>query len=102
MDSPRRPGEQIKLFPKQFNDFYKGNNFYVTLAYKNRVLIGQAFYLRKKLASGKYVTWIVQLVVSKKHRNQGIAKRIMQSIWGFSDDYAWGLFTPNINTIKVL
>ena len=101
-EASKKAGEQIKMLPEYYRKNYFKKNYYIVLAYKNSVLVGQALYLRKKIDNQKCITWIVQLVVKKKERGQHIAKKLMQSIWGFSNDYAWGLVTPNIITIKTL
>lgn len=101
-NAPCKAGENIKMAPSYYKKHYFKNDYYITLAYKNRVLVGQALYIRKKVNKWKYMTWIVQLVVKKTEREKGIAKKLMQSIWGFSNDYAWGLVTPNIYTIQTL
>lgn len=100
-NSPIRAGENIKMSVEYYKQHYFKKHYYVALAYKNRSLVGQALYIRKK-HKNKYMTWILQLVVKKSERRKHIAKKLMQSIWGFSNDYAWGLVTPNINTIKTL
>lgn len=48
------------------------------------------------------MTWVLQLVVDDKYRRQGIASTLLRSIWGFSDDYAWGLATANPCTVRTL
>ena len=48
------------------------------------------------------MTWVLQLVVDTNYRRQGIASTLLRSIWGFSDDYAWGLATTNPCTVKTL
>ena len=101
-DSPINPGERVKMSAEYYRKHYFKNNYYVALAYKNSALVGQALYVRKKFKRHKYMTWILQLVVKESERGKHIAKKLMQSIWGFSNDYAWGLVTPNINTIKTL
>lgn len=101
-NSPHKPGQPIKMTVSYYKEHYYKKNYYIALAYKNRTLVGQALYVRKKINKKKFITWIIQLVVKKNARGNGIAKKLMQSIWGFSNDYAWGLATPNIYTIKTL
>ena len=62
----------------------------------------RAVYIRKQYQKKQTITWVVQLVVDIAYRGKGIASRILQSIWGFSDDFAWGLATTNPCTIKAL
>ncbi len=103
-ESFRRPGEQIKMPASYYRKNYCKPNFYVALARLNGVLIGQAFYLRKDYSEQGYgiMTWVLQLVVDTRYRRRGIASTLLRSIWGFSDDYAWGLATTNPCTVKTL
>ena len=97
-----KKGRQIKLSPKYYKRNFSSNDFtYVALAYYKQILIGQAFYIIEKTEKGN-ATWVVQLVVKKEFRRQQVAKRLLFSIWGFSNDYAWGLATTNPLTIKTL
>ena len=97
-----RPGERVKLSSAYYRKNYMKEDYYVALAeHKNRV-VGQAFYIRKKYVNIGIMTWIVQLVVDIDYRKRGIAGTLLRSIWGFSDDYAWGLATANPCTVKTL
>ncbi len=102
--SKRRPGEQIRMPASYYRKNYCRDNFYVALARLDGVLIGQAFYLRKDYTEQGYgvMTWVLQLVVNTSYRQRGIASTLLRSIWGFSDDYAWGLATTNPCTVKTL
>jgi len=102
--STRRPGEQIRMPVSYYRKNYCRENFYVALARLNGMLIGQAFYLRKDYSEQGYgiMTWVLQLVVNTSYRQRGIASTLLRSIWGFSDDYAWGLATTNPCTVKTL
>lgn len=101
MDSKRRPGEKI-IFSPQMYQRYVREDFYIATARYDNELIAHAFYIRKKYPDYGTMTWVLQLVVSKKHRKQGIASKLLHSIWGFSNDYAWGLATANPCTVKTL
>lgn len=100
-DSTVRPGEQIRMSPKYYIQNYQGENFYVAMARYKGSLIAHAFYIRKKCKEGM-VTWVLQLVVDKDYRKKGIASTLLRSIWGFSDDFAWGLASANPCTVKTL
>lgn len=99
--SPVRPGEQIKMSSKYYVQNYRGENFYVAMARHKERLVAHAFYIRKKCKEGM-VTWVLQLVVDKEYRKKGIASTLLRSIWGFSDDFAWGLASANPCTVKTL
>lgn len=48
------------------------------------------------------MTRVLQLVVDQEYRRKGIASTLLRSIWGFSDDFAWGLASANPCTVKTL
>ena len=97
-----KKGRQIVMKPGYYKRNLTSNDYtYVALAYYNTTLIGQAFYVIEKTKQGNAI-WVVQLVVKKEFRRQQIAKKLLFSIWGFSNDYAWGLATTNPLTIKTL
>lgn len=93
--------KQIKLGKTYYQKLAQKNDNYVALAYYKDILIGQAFYVVENTTEGN-MTWVIQLVVDKKYRRQQVAKKLLFSIWGFSNDRAWGLATTNPVTIKTL
>lgn len=95
-------GQRIKLSPKYYANFAKNPNMWVSLAFSGDKLIGQCFFLRKSIADGKVCTWVTQLVVHSFYRNRRIGTKLLQSAWGFSDYYAWGLATASSLTIRTL
>ena len=97
-----KPGERVKMGPTYYVRNYCKKDFYVAMARDNGQLVGQAFYIRKKYEKYGMMTWVLQLVVNREYRKQGIASTLLRSIWGFSDDYAWGLATANPCTVKTL
>ena len=98
----KKRGKQIALKSSYYKRNFTSNDYtYVALAYYKYELVGQAFYVIEKTDQGN-ATWVVQLVVKKEFRRHDIAKRLLFSIWGFSNDYAWGLATTNPLTIKTL
>ena len=95
-----REGKRIKFPSSRYEEYRELNNTYVALAILDGVIIGQAFYLKDIFGKNDNISWVLQLVVHKDYRKQGIAKTLLHSIWGFSDDYAWGLATSNALTVK--
>jgi len=92
--------KQIQLKPSYYKRNFTSNDYtYVALAYYETTLVGHAFYIIEKTSKGN-ATWVLQLVVKKDFRRQQIAKKLLFSIWGFSN--AWGLATTNPLTIKTL
>ena len=68
----------------------------------NGKLIGYAIALRGLSGSNEKIIWITQFVIHEDYRNTGIGKRLLFSIWGFSDFFAWGLVTANPYAIRAL
>lgn len=101
-EGSERNGKRIKFPNKRYEEYRALDNTYVALAILNGVIIGQAFYLKDIFGKNDYISWVLQLVVHEDYRKQGIAKTLLHSIWGFSDDYAWGLATSNALTVKTL
>lgn len=64
--------------------------------------VGHALYVRKKYNPYGTMTWVLQLVVDVHYRRKGIASTLLRSIWGFSDDFAWGLVSANPCTVRTL
>lgn len=111
IDDPKHPGQQIKMGIKHYKRDYCIPHIYIARARWKGNLIGHAIYLRKKCEIKErteqrkhngIVTWVLQLVVDEECRQQGIASMLLKSIWGFSDDYAWGLASANPCTIRTL
>lgn len=100
-DKPK--GQQIKMSAALYKKFYAGrNNMFVSLCYGDDILLGQAFFLKKRIKDKGDCTWVTQLVVHNKYRNRKIGSKLLQSAWGFSNYYAWGLATANAITLKTL
>ncbi len=97
-----RKNTNIRFPKKNYQEYQNDPDAYVALAIISGKIIGQAFYLRKKIDGGRFVSWVLQLVVDTKYRRRGIAKTLLLSIWGFSNDYAWGLATSNAVTVMTL
>lgn len=62
---------------------------FVAMVYFESNLIGHAFYIKRKGEKTKNIIWILQLVVAKQFRGNGIGSKLLHSIWGLSDCYAW-------------
>ena len=100
--SPIRPGEQIRMSVSLYKENYVKPDRYIAMARHNGLLVGHAMYIRKQYKECGKMTWVLQLVVDDRYRRQGIASTLLRSIWGFSDDFAWGLATANPCTVKTL
>ena len=95
-------GRRIKMSPARYEALRQMEDMYVSYCLDDGMLIGSCFFLKKRLANDQTCVWITQLVVDSRYRKLGIAKRLLQSAWGFSDYAAWGLATANTITIKTL
>ena len=101
-DKPEKQGRRIKLPAGYYRKMGENPNMYVSLCYNGEQLLGHAFFLKKALHNGEKCSWVTQLVVHHSYRNRGVATRLLQSAWGFSDYFAWGLATTNAVTVKTL
>jgi len=101
-DSPIRPGENVRMGPAFFEKRFKKQNIYIATVRCHKRLIGQAVYIRRKYKDIGTMTWVMQLVVDADYREHGIGSTLLRSIWGFSNDFAWGLATANPCTVKAL
>ena len=105
---PQKIGKQISLSPRRLKEIFVDKpDRYVALIYNNDEIIGQAFYLRRKLIGfkqhkNKFITWVLQLVVKKEYRGHKLGSKLLHAIWGLSDNFAWGIYTSNPRTIKAL
>ena len=99
----KQKGEQIKMSPRLYKEMYgKHPDMFVSLCFYGDMLLGQAFFLRKNINDKGMCSWVTQLVVQNKYRNRKIGSKLLQSAWGFSNYYAWGLATANALTLKTL
>ncbi len=93
----------VKFPATVFKRMCKQDNYNIIVAKSKSKIIGYAIYFRGYINEKKdIISWVLSLVVSKEYRKQGIATKILQSIWIFSTDYAWGLATPNPMTVYTL
>lgn len=97
-----RPGEPVKLSIDKLRQWLTDEHVTLYYAMSNNVIVGYAIAFSKKESDYGTVTWVTQLVVHKDYRKQGIAKRILFSIWGFSDHFAWGIVSANPYAIRAL
>ncbi len=101
-DAPEgKAGKRVRMSSNYYRSNFMNDNYRVVLAKHGKTVVGQAFYLRDKIDDDTF-TWVLQLVVHTDYRRSGIGGRLLHSIWGFSDDGAWGLATANPFTVKTL
>lgn len=100
--APRHSGQKIKLSPERIRELLT-EEAWLYLAKTNDKLIGYAVAIRLKVKKPYGIcSWVTQLVVREEYRNKGIAKELLFSIWGMSDDYAWGIISSNPFAIRAL
>ena len=98
----KKPGDSIKLSSARLQDLIDGSNSQVAIAKHNEAIVGYAFSKQLTIPDKGLVSWVTQLVIHKNYRRSGIAKRLLNGIWGFSDHYAWGIVTANPYAVKAL
>lgn len=101
--STKNPGKPIKFSAERvISSFVSKPDRYVAMVFDEEKLIGHAFYMNRTIMRNKKIIWILQLVVDRKYRGQQIGTKLIHSIFGMSDSFAYGLFTSNPMTIKAL
>lgn len=100
--APRNPGKPIRLSAERLRSWLADPESAVYYASCGGRLVGYAIAIRKNVKGYGVVSWVTQLVVHKTYRKQGIAKRLLFSIWGLSGDYAWGILSANPYAIRAL
>lgn len=101
-DPQKRYGQNIKMYPQYYYNHYNDNNYRIAMAKIDGNLVGHAIYIKQHLSKDRKVSWVIQLVVNTNYRCLGIGTRLLHSIWGFTNYYAWGLATSNPCTVKAL
>jgi len=98
-------GKPIKLSKSRFKKmFVEKPNRYVVMMFDDDTLIGQVLYIRCNSPwhnDGK-ITFVQQLVVRRDYRGHRLGLKMLQAVFGFSNDDAWGLYTSNPLTIRAL
>lgn len=101
-EHPKMPGNRIRLSPKMLSKWLTDSDAAVYYAHIDDEIVGYAIAIRKKVKYYGIMSWVTQLVVHQDYRNQDIAKRLLFSIWGLSDDFAWGILSANPYAIRAL
>ena len=65
-------------------------------------MVGYAISIQTNYGTRGLISWVTQLVIREDHRKRDVAKRLLFSIWGMSDHFAWGLLTANPYAIRTL
>lgn len=100
--SPNNQGKRIKLSPARIRSWFDNQKSCLYYARIDGKLIGYAIAATLKEPRYKPIVWVTQLVVDEKYRHQGVAKRMLFSIWGMSSHYGWGIITSNPYAVRAL
>jgi 2-polyprenyl-3-methyl-5-hydroxy-6-metoxy-1,4-benzoquinol methylase/GNAT superfamily N-acetyltransferase len=101
--SPTHPGEPIRLSAARIRRWLtEPANPSIWYARNGSELIGYAIAQQAGIQFRGKVSWVTQLVVHRDFRNQAIGKRLLFSIWTFSNHFAWGLLSANPYAIRAL
>lgn len=95
-------GQNVKLSPKRIRKWLEGANSSLYCAKDEDVLVGYAIAIQLDIPKYGVISWVTQLVVHEKYRHQDIAKNLLHSIWGFTDNFAWGIVSANPYAIRAL
>ena len=91
----------VQLFPSRLKTWLH-NETVVATARLGKTLIAYAIAEQHEFEGRGVVSWVTQLVVHADHRNKDVAKRLLYSLWGFSDHYCWGLVSANPFAVRAL
>jgi 2-polyprenyl-3-methyl-5-hydroxy-6-metoxy-1,4-benzoquinol methylase len=97
----KKPGQPIKLSPAQIRNWLTADSL-VVWATAFGTMVGYAIAIHTQISEQGNIAWITQLVVHKDHRQVDVGKRLLFTIWGFSDYFAWGLLSANPYAIRAL
>jgi len=97
----RNPGKPIRLSPSQIKSWLTPDSL-VVWATAFGSMIGYAIAIHTQLSGYGNVAWITQFVVHKDHRQVEVGKRLLFTIWKFTDYFAWGLLSANPYAIRAL
>lgn len=99
----KKAGDRVTMSSKFMKEHYGSiEGCKIVCAFLGNGLVGQAIYLRKSYSHIGTMTWVLQLVVKQEFRRKKIGTKLLHSIWGFSNDVAWGLATANPYTVRTL
>jgi 2-polyprenyl-3-methyl-5-hydroxy-6-metoxy-1,4-benzoquinol methylase/GNAT superfamily N-acetyltransferase len=97
-----RPGERIRMGPERIGALLEIPGSGIAAARVRGELIAYATATRGEIRGQGRITWVTQLVVHEDYRNQDVAKRLLHSLWSFSDGFGWGLVTANPYAVRAL
>ncbi len=100
--APYRAGQNIKLSPDRIRQWLDNDNASIYFAKDGDELVGYAIAIQLSIPKYGIISWVTQLVVHEQYRHKDIAKNLLHSIWGFTDNFAWGIVSANPYAIRAL
>lgn len=97
----RRPGQSVVLSPNEIKKWLTADSF-VVWATSFGSVVGYAIAIHTPLPERGNVAWITQFVVHQEHRQVDVGKRLLFTLWKFSDHFAWGLLSANPYAVRAL
>ena len=98
-------GRPIRLSPGKLRKlFVEKPNRYVAMMFLGDHLIGHVFYIRCESPwnASRKMTFVQQLVLDRQYRGNRLGLKMLQAVFGLSNDDAWGLYTSNPYTVRAL
>lgn len=100
--APQRCGKNIKISRSKMKEWLSNEHSAIYWAQDGEKIIGYAIAVQLNVPKYGVISWVTQLVVHEDYRHQDVAKNILHSIWGFTDNYAWGIVSANPYAIRAL
>lgn len=100
--APRNPGQQIRLSSNRIGELLTPKQSRLAMANLGGKVVGYAIAIQAKVPGYGFVSWVTQLVVHRDHRRRDVGKKLLFSIWNFTDHFAWGLLTANPYAVRAL
>lgn len=97
-----RAGTRVRFSTGLVRSLLAGEDARLAIARSEGALVGYAASVQPTLPSVGTMSWVTQLVVHADYRKRGIARRLLFSIWAFSNHFAWGLVTSSPYTVRAL
>jgi SAM-dependent methyltransferase/GNAT superfamily N-acetyltransferase len=97
-----RAGKRVRFSLDLVRKLLAGQDARLAIARSEGALLGYAASVQPTLPLVGTMSWVTQLVVHADYRKRGIARRLLFSIWAFSNHFAWGLVTSSPFTVRAL
>jgi GNAT superfamily N-acetyltransferase len=98
----QRRFQRIRLSARRIQEWLAHSDSRLAYATVDGRVVGYAIAVQSKVPSLGVISWVTQLVVHADHRKRDVGKRLLYSIWEFSDHFAWGLVTANPYAVRAL